>query len=153
MIALTWDRTWDLYIWALFTSPSGMNSAIKIRRRKNCTLIHNVESKNPYGRATGSWDSNAKLWPCKGFRKGKYASVWDKFQHLFLFYVIFLNSSSSFDSILSFLGLVAMILPAAAFATFIFCTAWKSLGYQIILRQIRQWTTFTRIFFLPLHCI
>ena len=34
MIALTWDRTWDLYIWALFTSPSGMNSALKIRRRK-----------------------------------------------------------------------------------------------------------------------
>ena len=33
MIALTWDRTWDLYIWALFTSPSGMNSALKIRRR------------------------------------------------------------------------------------------------------------------------
>ena len=32
MIALTWDRTWDLYIWALFTSPWGMNSAIKIRR-------------------------------------------------------------------------------------------------------------------------
>ena len=32
MIALTWDRTWDLYIWALFTSPSGMNSALKIRR-------------------------------------------------------------------------------------------------------------------------
>ena len=32
MIALTWDRTWDLYIWALFTSPLGMNSAIKIRR-------------------------------------------------------------------------------------------------------------------------
>ena len=32
MNALTWDRTWDLYIWALFTSPSGMNSAIKIRR-------------------------------------------------------------------------------------------------------------------------
>ena len=43
--------------------------------RRSLTLIHNVESKNPYGRATGSWDSNAKLWPCKGFRKGKYASV------------------------------------------------------------------------------
>ena len=45
----------------------------------------------------------------------------------------FLNSSSSFDSLLSFLGLVAMILPAAAFATFIFCTADEDVDKKPIL--------------------
>ena len=46
MIALTWDRTWDLYIWALFTSPWGMNSAIKIRRRSPHQLPLFVLFKN-----------------------------------------------------------------------------------------------------------
>ena len=65
MIALTWDRTWDLYIWALFTSPSGMNSALKIRRHfvpsTQFDFCPAVNRKQISGRMLGGWWSLLSL--------------------------------------------------------------------------------------------